>query len=89
MKTQIGDVKEWLTTNEDRVYGFLIYRRMFTPYEQDQKFEDETQFEDIHFTYGRIKEAVSLGGSDWLFGFQLLDEGDRDASGNDDEDEDE
>ena len=69
---QIADMETWIRDNSDRVYGYLIYKRLFTPYEQEQKFTDESQFEDIHFNYGRIVEAIELGNGDWLIGFQEL-----------------
>lgn len=79
---QITDMETWLLDNEDRVYGFFVYKRMFTPYEQEQKFTDESQFEDIHFTYGRIREAVNLGHGEWLLGFQTIVDDDLPAESN-------
>ena len=59
---------------DDRVFRFWVYRRLFTPYEQQQAFIDETQFEDSHAQLGIIKEAIDLGNGDWLLGFQIVDD---------------
>jgi hypothetical protein len=59
----------WAMANSDRVFRYWVYRRMFTPYEQEQKFTDETVFEDNHCSYGTIREAVELPDGDVLIGF--------------------
>jgi len=74
MNDAIGRFLEWVNAHKDRVYGCLVYRRLFTPYEQKQAFMDESEFTDIHFRYVRIEEAVPLGGGDWLLGLRILDE---------------
>lgn len=69
---QITDMPTWISDNSDRIYGFLVYKKIYTPYEQEQKFEDESQFENEQLTFCKIKEAVDLGSGDWLLGLQLL-----------------
>ena len=76
MMLQITDMPTWISDNSDRIYGFLVYKKIYTPYEQQQKFEDESQFEDEQLTFCKIKEAVDLGSGDWLLGLQLLFEDD-------------
>ncbi len=75
----VFDFSDWLINKRDRVFAYQVYRRMFTPYEQEEKFEDESEFTDIHFQPARIVEAVELGNGDWLIGFHnLYDDGDND-----------
>ena len=69
---QITDMPTWISDNSDRIYGFNVYRRLYTPYEQEYQFLDESQFEDDEMTYGYIREAVKLGHGDWLLGFQCV-----------------
>lgn len=66
------DMETWGYDNSDRIYRFLVYKKLFTPYEQERKFEDESQFEDIHYRFGLIKEAVELGNGEWLIGFREI-----------------
>ena len=67
------DMKTWLLNNKGKIFRYVIYRRMFTPYEQKSAFVDESQFEDTHFTIGFIEEAIDLNG-EWLLGFRKIDE---------------
>lgn len=39
---QITDMETWLLDNEDRIFRFTVYRRMFTPKEQAAQYFDET-----------------------------------------------
>ena len=66
------NMRDWLINKRDQVFAYQVYKRMFTPYEQEQKFTDESEFTDIHYQPARIVEAVELGGGDWLIGFHNL-----------------
>lgn len=68
------DLETFLFDNEERVFRFLVYRRLFTPYEQDLKAFDESFYEDYHYSFGMIQEAIDLGDGDWLLGFRMIDE---------------
>lgn len=74
MAKQITDMETWLLDNEGKIFRYVIYRRMFTPYEQEHAFSDESQYEDYHFTFGFIEEAIDLGGGEWLLGFRKVNE---------------
>lgn len=69
----ITDLETWLIDNDERIYRYLVYKRMFTPYEQREAFEDETQFEESTYTFAKISEAIDLGGGDWLLGLTEVD----------------
>lgn len=72
----ITDFETWLhDVGEDRLFRFLVYKRSYTPYEQAERFIDQTEFEDIMFSFGRIEEAIDLGG-DWLLGIRQEFDGD-------------
>lgn len=66
------DFRDWVINKHNQVFAYQVYKRMFTPYEQEQKFTDESEFTDIHYQPARIVEAVELGGGDWLIGFHNL-----------------
>ena len=69
----ITDLETWLIDNDERIYRYLVYKRMFTPYEQQRAFEDETIFEDDYYTLAKITEAIDLGDGEWLLGFTNVD----------------
>lgn len=62
---------DFLQANENTVFRFWVYRRMFTPYEQQNAFSDESVFEDVHAETGVIRQCIPLGENDFLLGFQL------------------
>ena len=63
-------MEKWLGDNSHRIYRFLVYKKLFTPYELDKKFVDESQFEDTNYRFGFIEEAIELGNGEWLLGFR-------------------
>ena len=65
---QITDMETWLLDNGDRVFDFCVYRRLFTPYEVEQAYIDETETGDSHRGY--IEEAIDLGGGEWFLGIR-------------------
>lgn len=69
------DMETWFSDNRDRIYRFMVYKKLFTPYEQEHKFMDESQFEDTHYRMGFIEEEVELGNGDWLLGFREVIDG--------------
>ena len=57
----IGDFKDWIeSVGKERIFRMWVYKKMFTPYEQEEKFTDESVYEDITSTPVRIKEVVEL-----------------------------
>lgn len=68
----VTDLLTWLLDNEGRIFRFLVHRRIYTPYEQQKAFIDETRYEDSHYSFGLIKEAVDLGNGEWLIGIQII-----------------
>lgn len=76
MLRMVTDMETWLLDNDSRIYRFLVYKKMFTPYEQERKFMDESQFEDVHFRFAFIEEVVELGHGEWLLGFREIIDGD-------------
>ena len=66
-----GDIHTWLSdVGEERVFRMWVFKKMFTPYEQEQKFIDESVYEDVHCKLVRIKELIELADGDYLIGFQ-------------------
>jgi len=70
----VTDMETWVADNEGRIIRYLVYKRLFTPYEQEKKYMDESEFDDIHFRFGAIEEAIELGGGEWLLGIRMYDD---------------
>lgn len=68
----ITDMETWLIDNDERIFRFLVYKKMFTPYETQQAFSDQSQYEDIYYHFAIIQEAIDLGNSEWLLGFREI-----------------
>lgn len=76
-----SDIKEFFHAHDGHIFRFWVYKKMFTPYEQDKKFSDETIYENEHCSYGRIIEVSPLPDGDVLLAFQVdgnYDEGIKD-----------
>lgn len=71
MFPNVSDMDKWVKENQERLFRYIRYRKVFTPYEIKEAFIDESEFEDDgYYRFGFIREAVSLGAGDWLLGFQ-------------------
>jgi len=70
----ITDFETWLLDWGDRIYRFLVYKKMFTPYEQQNAFMDESVYENDHYQLCKIEEAIDLGNGDWLLGLRQIEE---------------
>ena len=69
-----GDIHTWLSdVGEERVFRMWVFKKMFTPYEQDEKFSDESVYVDDICKYVMIKELIELPDGDLLIGFQDTD----------------
>lgn len=62
---------EFLEKNKDRIFRFWVYKRIFTPLEQEKKYIDECVYEDTHAQTGIIREAIVLPDNDLLLGFYI------------------
>lgn len=63
---------DFLEVHQDDIFMFWVYRRIYTPYEQQKAFMDESVYEEIQAKFGFIAECVSLGGADFLLGFRTV-----------------
>lgn len=74
MSKIITDMETWLLDEGDRLYRYLVYKKLFTPYEQQHAFEDESVYENYHYGLCQITEAIDLGNGDWLLGLRTIDD---------------
>ena len=69
-----GDIHTWLSdVGEERVFRMWIFKKMFTPYEQDENVLDDSVYVDDTCKYVMIKELIELPDGDLLIGFQDID----------------
>ena len=66
-----GSFFEFLQKNKDRLFRFWVYKRLFTPLEQEKKYIDECVYEDTHAHTGIIRESIVLPDNDLLLGFYI------------------
>lgn len=58
---------------QTKIFRMYKYRKLFTPYEQDKKYSDESVFENGNYpSYVRIIDAIELPDGDVLL--KLLDD---------------
>ena len=72
MANIVTDFETWLLDYGDRIYSYLVYKKMFTPYEQQKAFSDENIYEDSHYELCKIEEAIDLGNGEWLLGLRTI-----------------
>lgn len=67
-----GNIFEFLEKARDRIFRFRVYKRMFTPLEQEHKYCDQDVYECDGFQFGVIREAIALPDGDVLLGFDVI-----------------
>lgn len=67
------ELKDFLNDVKGKVFRMWEYKKMFTPYEQENKFVDETQFVSDESQHVIIENAYMLNGGDVLLRMSLLD----------------
>ena len=77
---QYNNFETFVHQNWNRVFRYWVYRRIYTPYEIDKKFSDESIYEDAICTLAYIRECIALPNGDYLLGFE-----DPELSSDDDE----
>ena len=68
--------KEWLEVHKDDSFRYWVHKIMFTPYEVEEKFEDESRLEDTTCSFGYIVDYVVLPDNDILLGLSDSKDGD-------------
>jgi hypothetical protein len=71
--TKYSNFIEFAQAHKDIPFRFWVYRRIFTPYEQEKKFTDESYYEDTCCKIAYIKELIILPDDDILIGFVSID----------------
>ena len=70
----ITDFETWLLDESDnRIFRYLVYKKVYTPLEQEKKYIDESEFEDGGmYTMAKIEEAIDMGNGNWMLGMREI-----------------
>lgn len=66
--------KEWYEANRDNVFRYVVFKKMFTPYEVQSAFMDESIYESDMYSFCKIEEVVDLKNGEWLLGLYSIEE---------------
>lgn len=59
-------LNDWVEKYKNITFRMLEYKKVWTPYEMNSKFVDESEFKDTHYAFVRVCEAVTLPSGDVL-----------------------
>ena len=60
--------EKWLEGHKDDCFRYWVHKMGFTPYETEQKFEDQSWLEDDTCSWGYIVDHVVLPDNDIMIG---------------------
>lgn len=69
----MNNFKEWAEAHKDTCFRYWVHKMMFTPYEEAEKFEDQSCNECDEANCGYIVDYTILPDNDVLIGFSLED----------------
>ena len=68
--------EKWLEVHKDDSFRYWVHKIMFTPYEIEQKFEEQSCLEDDTCSFGYIVDHVVLPNNDIMIGLSESKNGD-------------
>lgn len=68
--------EKWLEVHKDDCFRYWVHKMGFTPYETEQKFEDQSWLEDDTCSFGYIIDHVVLPDNDIMVGLSESKDGD-------------
>ena len=61
------DLETFIQDNDGKIFRYLKYKKVWTPYELDKKYSDESEYEDGgYFNFCYIRQAIELPDGDVL-----------------------
>ncbi len=67
-----SDWDTFLRETSGRIFRMWVFKRMFTPFEREKKYMDESIYEDNTCTHVIIRESIVLPNGDILLGLQSI-----------------
>ena len=69
---EITNIGTWLHDEGDYIYRFLVYKKVWTPYELDKKFSDESEYEESgYYNFAKIVNIIEIP-NDILIEFEIF-----------------
>lgn len=68
----ITNIGTWVQDNKETVYRLWVKKHIFTPYEQDKRFVDQSIYNDSYAEFVRITNAIEIP-NDVLLEVELLE----------------
>lgn len=65
------DIQTYVRNNQDTIYRLWKYKKIFTPYEINCRFKDESIYEEDVCTFAKIEEVIYLP-NDILIKFRVM-----------------
>ena len=65
----------WVEAHKDMSFRYWVHKIMFAPYEQEEKFEDQSCLDSKECSYGYIVDYTILPDNDILIGLSESKEG--------------
>lgn len=57
----ITNIGTWLQDNKDVTFRLLVYKKVYTPLEQEKKYSDESEYENGgYYKYVKIVKAIEI-----------------------------
>lgn len=63
---------QWVEAHCNDIFRMWEYKKMFTPYEQEQKFIDESIYVDSHCSFIIIKEVIHISSNKIMIGVRHI-----------------
>lgn len=64
------NIAQFINDKQSDIFRYWIYRKIYTPFEQDKKYMDESIYEDDTCRCAYIRECIKLPDGDVLLGFE-------------------
>ena len=63
------NIAQFINDKQSDIFRYWIYRRIYTPFEQDKKYMDESIYEDDTCRCAYIRDCIKLPDGDVLLVF--------------------
>lgn len=67
----VNDFEEFIRLNRNNIFRIAIYKRIFTPYEIENKFTDESIYEE--YKCCKIEQVIKINEDDYLLSCHGVD----------------
>ena len=66
------NIESWLDEHGGRIFRYLVFKKVYTPYEQQKAFSDASMYESNYYQFCKIEEIIILA-DDVLLGLRSMD----------------